>query len=84
MSGLPKELVGGFVREGNFKPIKDIEKALKDIFKDTIQEALEAEIEEKLGYSKYDSANKPTTNSRNGRYKKTVKSSRWKPRSISS
>ncbi len=45
MSGLPKELVRDFVREGNFKSIKDIENALKDIFKDTIQEALEAEIE---------------------------------------
>ena len=73
MSGLPKELVRDFVREGNFKSIKDIENALKDIFKDTIQEALEAEIEEELGYSKYDLANKSTNNSRNGKYKKTVK-----------
>ncbi len=62
MARLPKELVRDFVREGNFKSIKDIE------------EALEAEIEEELGYSKYDLANKSTTNSRNGKYKKTVKS----------
>jgi transposase-like protein len=75
MARLPKELVRNFVKEGNFKSIKDIEEALKDIFKDTIQEALEAEIEEELGYSKYDLANKSTTNSRNGKYKKTVKSS---------
>ncbi len=75
MARLPKELVRDFVREGNFKSIKDIEEALKDIFKDTIQEALEAEIEEEFGYSKYDLANKSTTNSRNGKYKKTVKSS---------
>ncbi|WP_319371529.1 transposase [uncultured Ilyobacter sp.] len=73
--GYIKELVRDFFREGNFKSIKDIEKALKDIFKDTIQKALEAEIEEELGYSKYDLANKSNTNSRNGKYKKTVKSS---------
>ena len=62
MARLPKELVRDFVREGNFKSIKYIEEALKDIFKDTIQEALEAEIEEELGYSKYDLANKSTSN----------------------
>ncbi len=60
MSGLPKELVRDFLREGDFKSIKDIEKALKESF--TIQEALEAEIEEELGYSKYDLANKSTNN----------------------
>lgn len=53
MSGLPKELVRDFVREGNFKSIKNIKNALKDIFKDTMQEALEVGIEEELGYSKY-------------------------------
>jgi transposase-like protein len=74
MAVLPKELIRDFVKEGNFKSIKDIEKALKDIFKDTIQEALEAEIEEELGYSKYDLANKSTSNIRNGSYKKNVKS----------
>ncbi len=75
MSGLPKELVGGFIREGNFKPIKDIKRLWRISLKILYQEALEAESEEELGYSKYDSANKPTTNSRNGKYKKTVKSS---------
>ena len=74
MAILPKELIRDFVKEGSFKSIKDIEKALKDIFKDTIQEALEAEIEEELGYSKYDLANKSTSNIRNGSYKKNVKS----------
>ncbi len=74
MAILPKELIRDFVKEGSFKSIKDIEKALKDIFKDTIQEALEPEIEEELGYSKYDLANKSTSNIRNGSYKKNVKS----------
>ena len=48
MAILPKELVRDLVIEGNFESIKDIEEALKDIFKDTIQKALQIEIEEEL------------------------------------
>ena len=75
MSGLSKELFREFFREGNFKSIKDIENALIDIFKDTIQEALETEIEEEFGYYKYDLASKSNNNIKNEKYKKTVKSS---------
>lgn len=75
MSNLPKGLLRDFIQQENLKSIKDIETALKDIFRDTIQEALEAEIEEELGYSKYDIANKGTSNVRNGKYSKSVKSS---------
>lgn len=35
---------------------------------DTVQSMLEAEIEDELGYSKYDYQNKETTNSRNAYY----------------
>jgi len=75
MSSLLKGLFRDFIQQENLKSIKDIESALKDIFRDTIQEALEAEIEEELGYSKYDIANKGTSNVRNGKYSKNVKSS---------
>ncbi len=46
---------------------------MKDLFKDLLQSFLEAEIEESLGYEKYDVKNKQTTNSRNGYSQKTVK-----------
>ena len=36
---------------------------------------MDAELEEELGYSRYDYKNKRTDNSRNGSYKKTVSSS---------
>ena len=39
---------------------------LKDLLGDTLQGMLEAEMDEKLGYSKYDYKNKDTDNSRNG------------------
>ena len=39
---------------------------------------MDAELEDDLGYSKYDYRNKETENSRNGTYKKTVSSSQGK------
>lgn len=52
---------------------------IKDLFKEMIsaflENGLEGELEEELGYSRYDYRNKDTDNSRNGRTKKTVKSS---------
>lgn len=44
------------------------------LYKDVIQEALEAEMDHELGYSKYDWKNKDGNNSRNGHSKKTVSS----------
>lgn len=42
---------------------------------ETIQEILEGELENELGYSKYDYKNKETHNTRNGYIKKTIQSS---------
>lgn len=47
------------------------------MFREVLQEALEAELDEKLGYSKYDTGTKQlkaSENSRNGYSKKTIKS----------
>ena len=48
---------------------------LKDLLGDTLQGMLEAEMDDHLGYSKYDYQNKETSDSRNGYRKKTVTSS---------
>ena len=53
----------------------DVQDMLKDLLGDTLQGMLEAEMDEQLGYSKYDYKNKSTTDSRNGYSKKTVTSS---------
>lgn len=47
---------------------------LKDLLGDTLQSMLEAEMDEHLGYSKYDYQNKETDDSRNGYSPKTVTS----------
>jgi transposase-like protein len=50
---------------------------IQDLFKETIAEfmenGLEAELDDELGYSRYDYKNKETENSRNGYSKKTLK-----------
>lgn len=52
-----------------------VQSMLKDLLGDTLQGMLESELEEDLGYSKYDYKNKETDNRRNGYSKKTVTSS---------
>ena len=74
MSLLPKELIKEMVRKGNFKSAADIQEALKDLMKEFIQESLEAELDNQLGYEKYEKK-EDSDNSRNGYSKKKVKSS---------
>jgi putative transposase len=69
-----KEQVKSFVKDNNLKTMQDVQSALKELFADTLQEMLEAELEHELGYSKHDVANKDTTNSRNGKSKKRITS----------
>ena len=60
-----------------YKPedAEGVQSMLKDLLGDTLQGMLEAELEEDLGYSKYDYKSKETDNRRNGYSKKTVTSS---------
>lgn len=74
MSNISKELLRDFVKEQNFKSPDDVLAAIKDMFKDVLQETLEAEMDTQLGYGKYDVSEKQTQNSRNGYSKKTIKS----------
>jgi transposase-like protein len=55
------------------KSIGDIQEKLKSIFKDTIEVALEAELDESLGYGKHDPRGNNSGNSRNGTSPKTLK-----------
>ncbi|MBQ9891462.1 MAG: IS256 family transposase [Firmicutes bacterium] len=61
----------------HYKPedARDVQAMLRDLLGDTIQQMLEAEMDEHLGYTKYDYKNKQTDDSRNGYSPKTVTSS---------
>ena len=61
----------------HYKPedAQDVQAMLRDLLGDTIQQMLEAEMDDHLVYSKYDYKNKHTDDSRNGYSPKTVTSS---------
>ena len=59
---------------GQCETVDDIHAMIRDLFKETLQQVFEAEIEEHLGYSKHDFKGINTGNSRNGYSKKTIKS----------
>lgn len=69
-----KDLIKQFIAQNEISSTKDIEEALKNMFKDTLQELLEAELDEELGYEKYEYSDEPKENYRNGYSKKTVHS----------
>lgn len=52
--------------------MQDVQQLLKNLFKGTIEQMLEAEMEEHLGYEKHSSAGDGSGNSRNGYNKKTL------------
>lgn len=70
---ITKERARELARDCNFNP-ELMADTLIASFKDFLQEALEAEMDNELGYSKYDWKNKINQNSRNGHSKKTVSS----------
>lgn len=63
------------MEEYGVKTMDDVHNFVKMLTAETIQTALDAELESDLGYSKYDYKNKQTDNSRNGYSKKTVQGS---------
>jgi len=69
-----RDQVKAFIKDNDLKTMADVQSALKELFADTLQEMLEAELDHELGYAKHDVANKQTTNSRNGKSKKTITS----------
>lgn len=67
-----RNLIQGLIKEYEIETAEDIQDALKDLLSGTIQDMLESEMNEHLGYSKYERSKEP--NYRNGRKSKTVRS----------
>jgi transposase-like protein len=74
MSNISKEILRNYINEQKFTSPDEVLSAMKGMFRDVLQETLEAEMDSQLGYDKYDISEKQTPNSRNGYSKKTVKS----------
>jgi len=74
MPGKEKSKLRQLIEEYGIKDMNDVHEFVKMLTAETIQTALDAELENELGYSKYDYKNKNTENSRNGYSAKTVQS----------
>lgn len=70
-----KAFINGLLEHYQPETAGDVQEMLKDLLGDTLQDMLETEMDEELGYSKYDYTDKETDNSRNGYSKKNVVSS---------
>ena len=70
------KLIKELIHQYGVKTTDDIKDMLKDLLGETIQTMLEGEIEEELGYSKYNYDEKNTQNSRNGYSPKKVRRGR--------
>lgn len=55
--------------------VEDVQELFKEMVGAVLENGLEGELDEELGYSKYDYRNKKTDNSRNGYSEKTLKTS---------
>ena len=63
------------LQEANITSMADIQSLFKETIAEFMENGLEAELDEELGYSKYDFRNKETDNSRNGHSSKKLKTS---------
>ena len=53
-----REFINGLLEHYHPTDAQDVQEMLKDLLGDTLQGMLEAEMDQKLGYSKYDYQNK--------------------------
>ena len=67
-----RNIITSLIQEYDIQSADDLQDALKDLLGDTIQEMMEAEMTEHLGYDEYQRSD--STNARNGRKTKTVRS----------
>lgn len=69
-----RELMNGYLKQNNVK-IKggtDVNAMIRDMMSVILEGALDEEMNEEIGYSRYDYRNKETDNSRNGHSQKTM------------
>lgn len=63
------------LQASNISSMDDIQNLFKETISEFMENGLDAELDDELGYSKYDYKNKDTDNSRNGHSSKTLRTS---------
>ena len=67
-----REKIRELLQMANISSMDDIQNLFKETIAEFMENSLEAELDDELGYSKYDYKNKNTDNSRNGHNSKTL------------
>ena len=70
-----REKIRELLQLANIGSMDDIQNLFKETIAEFMENGLEAELEDELGYSRYDYRNKATDNSRNGHSSKTLRTS---------
>ena len=70
-----REKIRELLQMANIGSMEDIQGLFKETIAEFMENGLEAELDDELGYSKYDYKNKDTDNSRNGHSNKTLRTS---------
>ena len=70
-----REKMRELLQMANIDSMDDIQNLFKEAIAEFMEKGLEAELDEELGYSKYDYKNKDTDNSRNGHSSKRLRTS---------
>lgn len=70
-----REMVSGYLKENPVKNGGDVNALMREMMSIILEGSLDGEMDEELGYSKYDFRNKETDNSRNGYSTKTLHTS---------
>lgn len=70
-----REMMAGYLKDNPVKDGKDVNSIMREMMSVILEGALDGELDDELGYSKYDYKNKDTNNSRNGYSKKTMHTS---------
>jgi transposase-like protein len=67
-----KQLAAAFLKDNAITNLDDLQEVLREMKRQIIETSLEGELDEELGYTRYDYRNKETENSRNGYSKKII------------
>ena len=70
-----REMMAGYLKDNPVRDGKDVNSIMREMMSVILEGTLDGELDDTLGYSKYDYKNKDTVNSRNGYSKKTMHTS---------
>ena len=70
-----REKIRELLQIGGVSSMEDIQNLFKETIAEFMENGLDAELDDELGYSRYDYKNKTTANSRNGHSSKTLRTS---------